>query len=130
MSGQPIIVYNNETFPVASIAEVMVGDTRNYQVSGPDGKRVPSQVIRKDGKNCLLFEAKVPSTGFAVYSMKPSGNAPIVRADASQRQIESSRYVLTVDNHGDIRVGRMEHLAGHRLQWQQCGGPKHLDDFP
>ena len=114
VSGQPIIVYNNETFPVASIAEVMVGDTRNYQVSGPDGKRVPSQVIRKDGKNCLLFEAKVPSTGFAVYSMKPSGNAPVVRADASQRQIESSRYVLTVDNHGDI-VSLVDKLANKQL---------------
>ena len=114
VSGQPIIVYNNEAFPVASIAEVMVDDTRNYQVSGPDGKRVPSQVVRKDGKNCLLFEAKVPSTGFAVYSMKPSGNAPIVRADASQRQIESSRYVLTIDNHGDI-VSLVDKLANKQL---------------
>ena len=100
VAGQPVIVYQNEAFPAASIAEVSLDNAANYQVTDAKGKRVLSQVVRKNGKYSLLFEANAPSTGFSVYSMKASGKAKITTS--SSRQIESSRYALTVNEQGDI----------------------------
>ena len=99
VGGQPIVVYNNEAFPVKTIAEVEV--TGNGSVAGPNGKSVASQVIEKDGRRVVLFEAEVPAMGFAVYCLKTSGNAKTGK-NISGRTIENSRYKLTVDENGDI----------------------------
>ena len=99
VSGQPVVVYNNETFPVKTIAEVEVSG--HASVAGPDGKPVTSQVVEKNGKRVVLFEAEVPATGFAVYSLKTSGSAKTEKAVAGST-IENSRYKITVDGNGDI----------------------------
>jgi len=117
VAGQPVVVYNNETFPVNSIAEVRVSDNRDYQVVGPDGKRVASQIVKRDGMNYLLFEAKAPSTGFSVYGMKVSGKTkPSIITEV--RKIESSRYALTIDDYGDI-VSLIDKKSGRQFRWSQ-----------
>lgn len=106
VSGQPVVVYNSEARPVTTIAEVSLDAAADCQVSGPDGCRVPSQVVMKDGRPCLLFQAQVPATGFAVYSLKSSGKKGAHLSSLGKTQgagsIENSRYRLTVDEHGDI----------------------------
>ena len=99
VGGTPVVIYNNEAFPVKSIAEVEVNG--NATVTGPNGKSVPSQIIEKNGKNFVIFEASVPSTGYAVYSVKTSGKAATPKAQAL-KQIENSRYKVVVDDNGDI----------------------------
>ena len=99
VGGTPVVIYNNEAFPVKSVAEVEV--TGNATVTGPDGKKVPSQIIEKNGKSAVIFEASVPSTGYAVYSVKTSGKAAAPKAQAL-KQVENSRYKLVVDDNGDI----------------------------
>ena len=99
VSGTPVVVYNNEAFPVTSIAEVEV--MSNATVTGPDGKAVPSQVVEKNGKKVVLFQASVPTTGFAVYSIKDSKKPTKLRSEQSN-EIENSRYKLTLDENGDI----------------------------
>ena len=99
VSGQPFVVYNNEAFPVTTIAEVKVSG--NATVTGPDGKQVASQTIYKNGEQVLLFEANVPATGFAVYSVKVSGANKIAK-EKEVRTVENSRYKITVDENGDI----------------------------
>ena len=99
VSGTPVVVYNNEAFPVKTIAEVEV--TGNVSVAGPDGKPVAAQVAEKNGKRVVLFEADVPATGFAVYSLKTSGSAKTAKS-ISGNTIENSRYKITVDDNGDI----------------------------
>ena len=99
VGGTPVVVYNNEAFGVKAVAEAEVNG--NASVTGPDGKTVASQIIERDGKKMVLFEANVPATGFAVYSVKESGKAGNVKA-VSGNSIENSRYRLTVDDNGDI----------------------------
>ena len=99
VGGTPVVVYNNEAFNVKAVAEAEVSG--NASVTGPDGKKVASQIIEKNGKKMVLFEADVPATGFAVYSVKESGKAGAVKA-VSGKTIENSRYRLTVDDNGDI----------------------------
>ena len=45
VSGQPVVVYNNETTPVRAIAQVELNDNRDYRVTDANGRRVASQVI-------------------------------------------------------------------------------------
>ena len=99
VGGQPVVVYNNEAFPVTTIAEVKVAG--NATVTGPDGKQVASQVVDKNGQKALLFEANVPATGFAVYSVKEGGAAKIAKPQTA-KSIENSRYKIVVDENGDI----------------------------
>ena len=101
VSGQPVVVYNNETTPVRAIAQVELNDNRDYRVTDANGRRVASQVIERGGKRVLLFDADVPATGMAVYGIKAAGKKQLAVAQ-NGRTIESSRYQLTVDEFGDI----------------------------
>ena len=101
VSGQPVVVYNNETTPVRAIAQVELNDNRDYRVTDANGRRVASQVIERGGKRVLLFDADVPATGMAVYGIKAAGKKQLAVAQ-NGRTIESSRYQLTVDEFGDF----------------------------
>jgi len=97
VSGTPIVVYNNESFPVRGIVKLGCGNASNYVVTDGEGKKVSSQSCGTD----LLFEASVPASGFAVYSVKAAGKAPAALS-RKEGQLENSVYRLTVDANGDI----------------------------
>ncbi len=101
VKGQPVVVYNNESYPVRALTEVAVAADRDYQVTGPDGRRVASQVVDRQGERVVLFDADVPATGFAVYAVKAIGRHKAA-APTTGRTLESSRYRLTVDEYGDV----------------------------
>ena len=100
VSGQPVVVYNNETFPVDGIAQIAITDGKNYQAYGPNGKAVASQMIEKNGQRFLLFHASAPSTGYAVYSMKAGSKKATANYQSSI--IENVAYRIQVDKYGDI----------------------------
>ena len=102
VGGQPVVVFNSEARPVTSIAEVWFDSPVSCQVTGPDGRRVRSEVFVKDGRSQLLFEAQVPAAGFAVYSVKKGSPVSAKHPAPNPRQIENSCYRLTVDAHGDV----------------------------
>lgn len=101
VAGQPVVVYNNETTPVRSVAQVILSDDRDYRVADANGRRVSSQVVERDGQRVLLFDADVPATGMAVYAIKAAGKKKMATVTTG-RTIESSRYKLTVDAYGDV----------------------------
>lgn len=105
VSGTPYILYNAETFPVKQLAEVQLPNAAyDYTVSDDKGKKVASQVVTDShGKALLIFDANLPATGYAVYSIKQSGKrrqAPQV--DSKSRTLENSIYKLKVDDNGDV----------------------------
>ena len=111
--GQPVAVYNNEAFSVASVAEVMVDGARDYTVMSPEGKKVSSQVINREGRYYVLFDAEVPSTGLAIYDLRPTGKLKSEKP-TNARSIESSRYALEVNEYGDI-ISLMDKKANKQL---------------
>ena len=121
VNGTPIVVFNNEAFNVNSIAEAELTGKGNATVTGPDGKKVASQVVEKNGKRMVLFEANVPSTGFAVYSVKEN-NTVNKEKTATENTIENSRYRLRVDENGDLesvydkQVGKELVAEGKRIR--------------
>ena len=101
VKGTPIVVYNNETFPVNSVATVELNDNKNYTVTDAKGKRVVSQTVERDGRNYLLFDAQVPATGFAVYGIQSTNKVSEVK-EIQGSSIENSEYRLTVNEQGDV----------------------------
>ena len=141
VSGQPVVVYNNEAFPVKGLTEVNLSDNANYQVTDAEGKRILSQVVERNGQRILLFDADVPSAGLSVYSVKAGGKATLsspntvradLQSDRSPNTIENSDYRLTVDEYGDVvsifdKVANKELVAqGKRVQlavFDECSSP-------
>jgi alpha-mannosidase len=87
------VVEANITFPFVNGAPDAV------RVTGPDGGVVPSQL--SNGK--VLFLAKTPSVGYAVYDVQPAdstANTSTLRVTESS--LENARYRVMLDQNGDV----------------------------
>ena len=101
--GIPIVVYNSLNIERQDLVDAKVkfpGETpSSVVVTGPDGRAVPAQV--SDGH--VLFLAKVPSVGFAVYSVRAGSEAaPASDLHVAQDSLENRFYRVRVDSNGDI----------------------------
>ncbi|MEN3326584.1 MAG: alpha-mannosidase [Acidobacteriota bacterium] len=103
--GTPIVVYNPLNIEREDVVEVEVGDRGTWSVFGPDGQKVPSQVVQDK----LLFLARVPSAGYAVYDIGyipyevawvHRGVDPMMRVPPSSLENQRYRIALSVD--GDV----------------------------
>lgn len=114
--GTPVVVYNPVTYAAASVVEAEVplaATAKGVAVYGPDGRRVPAQVLSREGDRAkIAFAAKVASVGYAVYDVRPASPAKSSRLKAAGNTIENAVYKVTLDANGDIaslydkRVGR------------------------
>jgi alpha-mannosidase len=107
VQGTPVVVYN----PVAREREDVVEATikgeqlEHAEVFGPGGKRVPSQVVKTGEEGTeVIFLARVPSAGYAVYDIRPRQEA--IGATGSLRvtgrSLENARYRVTLNDRGDV----------------------------
>jgi alpha-mannosidase len=123
--GTAVVVYNPlniEREDVVDAAVALPSGTKGVRVTGPDGKEVPAQV---EGDK-VVFLAKAPSVGYAVYDVEPAaeampstlkatvragggrggrggrgGGAPGIAA-AEATALENERYRVTLNNDGDV----------------------------
>ena len=95
--GTAVVVYNPLSVDREDIVEADLPLTDGVRVVGPDGKEVPSQVSQ--GK--VIFLARVPSVGYAVYDVAPHPN-PLPARRGEGNSIENHRYRITIDRSGDI----------------------------
>lgn len=97
VGGQPVVVYNTESVPTDGIASVLLPQNAKWSVD-----KAASQIVTSaDGQRRLLFNAKVPATGAAVFSVK-AGGAKATSLNKSANQIENAVYKVTVNEDGDI----------------------------
>jgi alpha-mannosidase len=68
------------------------------RVLGPDGKEVPAQVA--GGK--VLFLARVPSVGFAVYDVQPAEAPAASTLRVAESSLENARYIVKLEQNGDV----------------------------
>ncbi len=138
--GRPLVVFNplsveREDVAQAELDGVVEGEPdlhvgTGVQVFDGAGHPVPTQLLPNDndrqaGKCRFLFVAKVPPIGFAVFTVKPSTNAPPASAlKADEHSIENDRYRVKLNYAGDIAsvvdksVGRELLFAPARLAFQ------------
>ncbi|WP_232298740.1 alpha-mannosidase [Granulicella tundricola] len=101
VTGTPVLVYNPLNLEREDVVEAMVaGDfSKGVAVFGSDGKQVPAQV--QNGK--ILFLAKVPSVGYAVYDVrhgqKPASSQAL---NVTESGLENARYKVTINAAGDV----------------------------
>ena len=101
--GAAIVVYNPLNVAREDVVEAAVGfpggTPKAVRVIGPDGKQVPAQL--SNGK--VLFLAKAPSVGYAVYDVEPAETAAAGSTlKVSESSLENARYRVTIDQNGDI----------------------------
>ena len=101
--GTPVVVYNPLDVAREDVVEATVlfagGAPKAVRVVGPDGKDVPAQI---DG-DTVVFLARVPSVGYAVFDVRPA-DAPAEAGPlaVTTSSIENARYRIAIDRHGDI----------------------------
>jgi alpha-mannosidase len=101
--GAAIVVYNPLNVEREDIVDATInfpgGAPKAVRVMGPDGSGVPAQLT--NGK--VLFLAKVPPVGFAVYSVETADTSdPSGELRASESSLENQRYRVTIDQNGDV----------------------------
>ncbi len=107
--GTPLVLFNPLSVEREDVVEAEIpGDfavAKSVTVTGPDGKPVPAQII--GGNTSMVrvaFLAKVTSVGFASYNAKLGTGAPTADASlhADNKGLENSRYVVKIDDNGDV----------------------------
>ncbi len=117
--GTPLIVYNPLSIAREDVAEAELEfpiPPKGLQVFDGDGKPVPTQLLSSNQTIChFLFLAKVPSVGFAVYSVKQtSGVARAIALKVNARSLENQRCLVTLNDAGDI-AGVFDKVAKREL---------------
>ncbi len=116
VSGTPVVVFNPLNVAREDLVEATVPDTSSSGVNralvfGPDGKIVPAQLLKGGhGTTTIVFRARVPSVGYAVFNASvnqlAAGPTDLAMAGAelhvTANSLENARYKVQIDNNGDI----------------------------
>ena len=116
--GVPVVVYNPLNVEREDVVEATVSIGEGpVRVVGPDGREVPSQVVGNE----LLFLARVPSVGYAVYSVVKGRTTTSSNLKVTDSALENERYRVSLNRDGDVssiydkRLGRELLAAPLRL---------------
>ncbi|HEX8146812.1 MAG TPA: glycoside hydrolase family 38 C-terminal domain-containing protein [Pyrinomonadaceae bacterium] len=119
--GTPVVVYNPLNVEREDVVEADVrfpGDVpRAVRVTDPRGGEVPAQIIGKgEGVLKILFTAKAPSVGYAVYDVRAgvSSTAADAALKVSESSLENARYRVTLNGDGDVS-GIFDKAVGKEL---------------
>ena len=90
--GTPVAVYNplatDREDPVEATVPFSGEAPRSVVAYDPQGQPVPTQILDRQGQTLrVLFLAKVPSVGYAVYDLRPGAGAPAEVPARGQRQL-------------------------------------------
>jgi alpha-mannosidase len=101
--GVPIVIFNPLNITREEVVEASIefpGSTPDaVHMIGPDGKETPAQI--SNGK--VLFVAKVPSVGYAVYDVQPGAVAGFASAlQVSKNSLENQYYRVRLNQDGDV----------------------------
>ncbi len=102
--GIPIVVFNPLNIAREDVVEANVsfpgGMPKAVHMTGPDGGKVPAQI----SNNKVIFMAKAPSVGYAVYEVHPGAGAADGTAalQVSENSLENRFYRVKLNADGDI----------------------------
>lgn len=99
--GTAVVVYNPLNIAREDVVEAQVklpAGTKSAHVTGPDGHEIAAQV----SGDKVLFVAKLPSVGYAVYDVEPGAAAGAGELKATANSLENHRYTVKIDANGDV----------------------------
>jgi alpha-mannosidase len=105
--GAAIVVYNPLNIEREDVVEATVslpgGPAQAVRVAGPDGREVPAQVVGAEGDATkVLFVARVPSVGYAVYDVRSGTSLPVSSLKVGDQSLENERYRVQLNSDGDV----------------------------
>ncbi|PYS23210.1 MAG: alpha-mannosidase [Acidobacteria bacterium] len=120
--GIAIVVYNPLNVQREDVVEANIqfpnGPPAAVRIVDPKGVEVPAQMSH--GK--VLFLAKVPSVGFAVYDVQPASSLQSPsELKVTELSLENARYRLAIDSHGDV-----SHIFDKQLNRELLSAPIRL----
>jgi alpha-mannosidase len=103
VSGIPVVVYNSLNIEREDVVEAAIsfpgGAPKAARAIGPGLQEVPAQV--ENGK--VLFLAKAPSVGYAVYDIRRAETpAPSTELKVSESALENAHYRVSLNPDGDV----------------------------
>jgi alpha-mannosidase len=133
--GTAVVVYNPLNIPRQDVVKATIpfpnGVPKGVRAVGPDGKEVPAQIEDASGDSAkVLFLAKVPSVGFAVYDVRPAetpagpgelGAGYESMGGAQGWSLENPRYRVHIDANGDVSG-----IFDKKLHRELLSGPARL----
>jgi alpha-mannosidase len=101
--GVPLVIFNPLNIAREEVVEASIefpgGMPSAVHVIGPDGKETSSQI--SNGK--VLFVARVPSVGYAVYDVQPGAAAGLASPlQVSENSLENQYYRVKLNQDGDV----------------------------
>ncbi|HWZ46413.1 MAG TPA: glycoside hydrolase family 38 C-terminal domain-containing protein [Candidatus Saccharimonadales bacterium] len=107
VQGTPVVVYNPLNVEREDVVEAELkfssGAPKAVRVFAPDGREVPSQVAgASNGLAKVLFLARTPSVGYAVYDVRSTETAAGSELKVSESALENFRYRVQLDQNGDV----------------------------
>lgn len=115
VAGTPIVVFNPLAWERRDVVVAEVpyeGEAPNFvQVNDSRRETVASQILEaKDGIAKVAFVAKAPAMGFAVHGVSFGGAPPAggaggidpIQASRDGREMRNERYVVKINDHGDV----------------------------
>jgi alpha-mannosidase len=115
--GVPVVVFNSLNIEREDVVEASMdfpgGMPKAVRVTGANGAEIPAQI--SGGK--VLFLARVPSVGYAVYDVQPGAEAAPSSLKVSKDSLENQHYRVKLDANGDVtsifdKALKKELLAG------------------
>jgi len=106
--GVPVAVYNplaiEREDPVEADINFVGAVPEAVTAYDPQGNPEPTQILGHEGGALrVLFIAKVPSIGYAVYDLRPGASPASASAlTITTNSLENARYRVTVNDAGDI----------------------------
>ena len=106
--GAAVVVYNPLNIEREDVVEATVrfpgGVPKAVRAIAPDGKEAPAQLVgAANGAAKVLFLAKAPSVGFAVYDLRAATASAFASAlEVTERSLENARYRVHLDENGDV----------------------------
>ena len=101
--GIPIVVFNPLNVAREDVVEASLsfpsGRPNAVHVTGPDGAEVPAQI----SKGKVIFAAKVPSVGYAVYDVQAGAGSGVEgKLQVSETSLENQYYKVKLNAAGDV----------------------------
>ncbi|MBM4152405.1 MAG: alpha-mannosidase, partial [Kiritimatiellaceae bacterium] len=107
VDGIPLVVFNPLSIEREDPVEALlaISNAVNITVLDATGQPVPTQILeRKKGETKILFTARVPSVGLAVFSVVTNDVAAVAATNltVSHRMLENDRYRVKINADGNI----------------------------
>ncbi|MCX6132196.1 MAG: glycosyl hydrolase-related protein [Ignavibacteriales bacterium] len=133
--GVPLVVYNPLSIAREDLVEALVpaelAEAKAITAFDAQGKELSTQLTTGwDGRRRVLFQAKLPPVGAAVFALREGEPAKVKRSEllVGKSSLENNRYVVTIDKNGDI-AGIFDKQVGKELL-EKPAQLEFIADFP